>query len=67
MIRRTFSTMFRWLGHGSAFGNYYGGVHRNNCTGCPDCRCVEGPSHEEARRDFRAMVQTKIGGSWYSP
>ncbi len=61
MIRRTFSTMLHSLVHGSGFQNYYGSVHKSNCTGCPDCRCHEGPSHEEARRDFRAMLSS---GNW---
>ncbi len=61
MIRRNFSTLLHWLGHGSDFRNYYGGVHRSNCNGCPDCRCGEGPSHEEAQRDFRAMLSS---GMW---
>ncbi len=67
--RNTFSRMLHQLGHsGSGFGSYYGSVHMSNCTGCPDCRCDEGgPSFEEARRDFRAMAKSKIGGSWYSP
>ncbi len=55
MFRHAFSTMVHWLGQGSDFRSYYGGVQRSNCTGCPDCRCNQGPSHEEAQRDFRAM------------
>ena len=65
--RNAFSRILRRLGRsGSWFGSYYGGVHLSNCTGCPDCRCQEGPSLEEARRDFSAMVKAKTGGSWYS-
>ena len=64
MIRRAFFNMLHWLGNGSDFESYYGGVHRSNCTGCPDCRCDEGgPNHEEARRDFRAMLSS---GMWRS-
>ena len=61
MIRTILSTKLHQLGHGSGFGSYYSGAQRSNCTGCPDCRCKEGPSLEEARRDFRAMSNTRIG------
>lgn len=58
MFRHAFSTMVHWLGQGSQFGSYYGSVHRINCNGCPDCRCGEGPSHDETQRDFRAMLSS---------
>ena len=61
MIKHAFNTVLHQLGHGSGFGSYYGGVQRSNCTDCPDCRCGEGPSRSEARRDFRAMVSSKTG------
>ncbi len=67
MIRHTIPNLLHRIGGGSEFGSYYGGVQSSNCTGCPDCPCGEGPSLEEARRDFRAMLNTKIGGSWFSP
>ncbi len=65
VIRQTFSKMFHQVGHGSGFGSYYGDVQSSNCADCPDCRCGEGPSFEEARKDFRATVKSKMGGSWY--
>ncbi len=61
MITQVFSTVLHQLGHGAEFGTYFGGLQRGNCTGCPDCHCGEGPSREEARRDFRAMLTSKMG------
>ena len=52
MSRHVFSTIVHWLGAGSEFGSYFGGVQRDNCTG-------GGPSIEESRRDFRAMYNTR--------
>ncbi len=63
MIRHAFSSVLRYLRRGAEFGSYFGGVQRGNCTGCPDCHCGEGPSRDEARRDFRAMLTSKMGFS----
>ena len=46
MFRHIISTTVNWLGSGSAFGSYYKGTLRENCTG---------PNIDEARRDFRAI------------
>ncbi len=58
--------MTHQLGYVSGFGSYYGSVQKSNCADCPDCGCVEGPSIEEARRDFRAMHNAGIG-IWFLP
>jgi hypothetical protein len=60
MFRHAFSTMVHWLGDGSQFGSYYASVQKGNCNGCPNCQCGEGPNLDEARRDFRAMLNSKI-------
>ena len=59
--KKVLAAMLHWPGYGSQFRSYYGGVQKSNCAGCPDCGCVEGPSHDEARRDFRAMYNARFG------
>ena len=39
----------------SGFGHYFANVQSSNCHDCPNCRCEDGPSMEEARRDYHAM------------
>ena len=60
-VRNTFSRMLHQLGRGTGFGDYFANVQGSNCHDCPDCRCQDGPSLEEAQRDFRAMLKTRIG------
>ena len=44
------------------FGNYFTNVQSKNCGRCPDCRCGEGPSVQEAQQDYRAMLRSlKVG------
>ena len=47
----------------SGFPQYFTNVQGSNCQGCPKCRCVEGPSAEEARKDYVAML--RAGNSAY--
>ena len=60
VAKKVLAAMLSLLGHGSGFGSYYGGVQRSNCTGCPDCRCEDGPSVDEARSDYRVMHQSPL-------
>lgn len=39
----------------SDFGHYFVSIQNANCLDCPDCRCEEGPSIEEAQQDYREM------------
>jgi len=56
-----FSRMLHQLGRsGSGFGHYFVNVQSSNCHDCPDCRCEDGPSVEEARRDYRAMHRSLL-------
>ncbi len=58
MAKHTVSSIVRSITHScSGFGRYLMNVQSSNCGGCPDCRCNEGPSVEEAQRDYRAMVR----------
>ena len=67
VAKKVLAAMLHRIGYGSEFGSYYSGIQKSNCAGCPDCPCDKGPSLEEARRDFRVMLDTKIGGSWFGP
>ena len=42
----------------SGFGHYFMNVQSSNCRGCPDCRCEDGPSIEDAKRHYRTMLRT---------
>jgi len=54
--RNTFSRILHQLGRScSGFGSYFASIQSNNCHDCPDCRCENGPSVEEARKDYLAM------------
>ncbi len=44
----------------SGFGLYFANVQSGNCRDCPDCRCEEGPSVEEARREYLAMQRSPL-------
>ncbi len=58
MARHAVSRIVRGIAHScSEFGHYFMNVQINNCRGCPDCRCEEGPSVEEAQKDYRAMLR----------
>ena len=58
MARNAFSGILHQLGRScSGFGHYFANVQSGNCHDCPDCRCEDGPSVEEARRDYREMLR----------
>ena len=58
MARHAFSRIVgRITNSCSGFGHYFMNVQSGNCQGCPDCRCGEGPSVEEAQKDYRAMIR----------
>lgn len=60
MALTTISRMVRWIGHScSEFGHYFSSIQSSNCKGCPDCPCEDGPSVEEARKDYLAMLRSK--------
>jgi len=60
MTANTFSRMVRRIGHTcSDFGHYFMNIQSSNCKGCPDCRCDDGPSIEEAKKDYRANLRSK--------
>ena len=59
--RNTFSRILHQLGRsGSGFGSYFASIQSHNCQDCPDCRCENGPSVEEARKDYRVMHKLQI-------
>jgi hypothetical protein len=59
--RNTFSRIWHHLGNGgSGFGSYFASIQSHNCHDCPDCRCEDGPSVEEARKDYLAMHKVQI-------
>jgi len=59
--RNTISRILHRLGRScSGFGNYFANIQSGNCHDCPDCRCEDGPSVEEARKDYRAMHQSPL-------
>ena len=59
MAANTLSRMVRRIGHScSEFGHYFMSIQRSNCQGCPDCSCEDGPSIEEAQRDYREMLRS---------
>jgi len=59
--RNSFSRMWHQLGrNGSGFGSYFASIQSHNCHDCPDCLCEDGPSVEEARKDYRAMNKVQI-------
>ncbi len=43
----------------SDFGHYFIGIQNANCADCPDCRCEDGPSLEEAQKDYREMLRIR--------
>ena len=45
----------------SDFGRYFTGIQNANCGDCADCRCEEGPSVEEAQKDYREMLRARYG------
>ncbi len=56
MARSTFSGILHQLGRScSGFGHYFANVQSGNCHDCPDCRCEDGPTLEEARKHYREM------------
>ncbi len=60
MIANTFSRIARRIGHScSEFGHYFMSIQRSNCKGCPDCRCEEGPSIEEAQKEYRRILRSR--------
>ena len=61
MARNTFSRMLYQLGRScSGFGHYFVNVQSGNCRDCPDCRCEDGPTVEEARRDYQTMHRSQL-------
>ena len=61
MARNAFSRMLHQLGRScSGFGHYFTNVRIGNCRDCPDCRCEDGPTVEEARMDYRAMHRAPL-------
>ncbi len=60
-VRNTFYGILHQLGRsGSGFVDYFVRIQSANCHDCPDCRCENGPSVEEARRDYLAMHQAPL-------
>ena len=58
MSRHAFSRIVGRIAHScSGFGRYFINVQSSNCSGCPDCRCEEGPSLEEALKDYRQLLR----------
>ena len=58
MTRHAVSSIVSRITHScSGFGHYLMNVQSSNCSGCPDCRCGEGPSVEEAQKDYRGMLR----------
>ncbi len=43
----------------SGFGRYFANVQSGNCHDCPDCRCEDGPTVGEARRDYLEMLRSQ--------
>ena len=61
MVRNAFSRILHQVAHScSGFGLYFANVQSGNCRGCPDCRCGEGPSVEEARKEYLAMQRSLL-------
>jgi len=61
MAKNPFFGILHQLGRScSGFGHYFANVQSGNCRGCPDCRCEDGPSVEEARRDYLAMHRAPL-------
>ena len=58
MAMHAVSRIVRRISHScTGFGHYFMNVQRSNCRGCPDCHCEEGPSLEEAQKDYRASLR----------
>ena len=65
MTRHAVSGILRSITHRcTGFGSYFIGVRSTNCGGCPNCRCVEGPSVEEAQKDYQAMLRASNANIW---
>ena len=58
MTRHAVSRIVSRIAHNcSEFGRYFMNVQSSNCSGCPNCRCEEGPSVEEAKIDYQAILR----------
>ncbi len=59
MIRRIFSTLGSLAHTCSGFARYFANVQSGYCHDCPDCRCEDGPTLEEARKHYREMLRSQ--------